>query len=97
MINGNNEAFGGRVMQINIDSFNKKETKSYFEERLPEYTFTKYGFERFYKCTKGILVYINSFVKVLSKDVIYNDEKIKETFLNGSNIDILALNIGYIK
>lgn len=80
MINGETGAFGGRMTQINIDPFTKEETLAYFQERMPEITFTDDGFERFYKCTRGIPAYINSFYNVLSSNDLYDENKIKETF-----------------
>ena len=60
-INGESGPFGGRLQQITIKPFTKEETKSYFEEKMSEIEFTEEGFERFYKCTRGIPLYINSF------------------------------------
>lgn len=80
MINGETGAFGGRMIQINIDPFTKEETHNYFKDRMPEIQFTEDGFERFYKCTRGIPAYINSFYNVLSSDNIYDDEEIKNIF-----------------
>jgi len=80
MINGETGAFGGRMIQLNIDPFTKEETYNYFKERMPEIQFTESGFERFYKCTRGIPAYINSFYNVLSSDIVYDDEEVKNTF-----------------
>jgi len=80
MINGETGAFGGRMIQINIDPFTAEETHNYFKDRMPEIQFTDDGFERFYKCTRGIPAYINSFYNVLSSDIIYDDEEIRNTF-----------------
>ena len=81
MINGQTGAFGGRMIQINIDPFSKQETKNYLDERLSNVKFTEDGFDRFYKCTNGIPAYINTFCNVLDSNVVYDCEKIKETFL----------------
>ena len=81
MINGQTGAFGGRMIQINIDPFSKQETKNYLDERLSNVKFTEDGFDRFYKCTNGIPAYINTFCNVLDSNVVYDSEKIKETFL----------------
>ena len=70
MLNGATGAFGGRMIQINIDPFTKQETESYFEERFPEIKFTQEGFNRFYEYTKGIPMYINSFYNALYEDLI---------------------------
>ena len=82
MLNGATGAFGGRMIQINIDPFTKKETESYFEERFPEIKFTQEGFNRFYKYTKGIPMYINSFYNALSSYETYDEELIDYIFLN---------------
>lgn len=82
MLNGATGAFGGRMIQINIDPFTKKETKSYFNDRFPEITFTDDGFNRFYEYTKGIPMYINSFYNALSSHETYDEELIDYIFLN---------------
>ena len=82
MLNGATGAFGGRMIQINIDPFTKKETKSYFNDRFPEITFTVDGFNRFYEYTKGIPMYINSFYNALSSHETYDEELIDYIFLN---------------
>lgn len=64
MINGPMGAFGGRMIQIDIGPFSKEETLSYINEKSGGITFSDDGFERFYKCTKGIPAYINSFCNV---------------------------------
>ena len=81
MINGQTGAFGGRMIQINIDPFTKQETKNYLDERLSSVKFTDDGFDRFYKCTSGIPAYINTFCNVLDSNILYDSEKIKETFI----------------
>ena len=82
MLNGATGAFGGRMIQINIDPFTKHETKSYFNDRFPEITFTDDGFNRFYEYTKGIPMYINSFYNALSSHETYDEELIDYIFLN---------------
>lgn len=89
MINGQTGAFGGRMIQINIDPFSKEETKSYVLERSNGITFTKKGFERFYKCTCGIPAYINSLCNILPDNQECDEELIKETLL--LNIDQVAI------
>ena len=82
MLNGATGAFGGRMIQINIDPFTKKETKSYFNDRFSEITFTDDGFNRFYEYTKGIPMYINSFYNALSSHETYDEDLIDYIFLN---------------
>ncbi len=79
-INGEGGPFGGRIQQITINPFSKEETKSYFEERMSEIKFTHDGFDRFYKCTRGIPLYINSFYNVMDSSQVYTSQLVKETF-----------------
>lgn len=81
MINGPNGAFGGRMIQFNIDPFGKTEVKGYLDEKLPEINFTDDGFERFYQCTRGIPAYINAFANTLSASETYDDETVRKTFI----------------
>lgn len=80
MINGQNGAFGGRMIQVNIDPFTQDELRGYLNEKVGELKFTEDGFQRFYECTRGIPAYINSFCNTMSSGEVYNSEKIKETF-----------------
>lgn len=80
-LNGETGAFGGRLIQISINPFSKEETKNYFEDKLNDITFTDDGFNRFYDCTRGIPLYINSFYNILSPNEVYDENKIKETFM----------------
>ncbi len=82
MLNGSTGAFGGRMIQININPFTKQETESYFEERFSEIKFTQEGFNRFYEYTKGIPMYINSFYNALSSHETYDEDLIDYIFLN---------------
>ena len=82
MLNGATGAFGGRMIQINIDPFTKQETESYFKERFAEIKFTQEGFDRFYEYTKGIPMYINSFYNALSSHETYDEDLIDYIFLN---------------
>lgn len=81
MINGQTGAFGGRMVQVNIDPFTKEETKNYLKDMNIGLNFTENGFDRFYKCTRGIPVYINSFANVLEANKLYDDSLIKENFV----------------
>lgn len=89
MINGQNGAFGGRMLQFNIDPFTKDETRRYLGERLPSLKFTDEGFERFYSCTRGIPAYINSLSSILPTDVNCDGEIIKEKLL--LNVDQIVI------
>lgn len=79
-LNGESGAFGGRLQQITINPFTKEETKAYFKDKMSEIKFTEEGFERFYKCTRGIPLYINSFYNVMDSNQIYTSEIVKKTF-----------------
>lgn len=79
-LNGESGPFGGRLQQITINPFTKEETKSYFKEKMSEIKFTEEGFERFYNCTRGIPLYINSFYNVMDSNQLYTEEIVKETF-----------------
>lgn len=81
MINGPIGAFGGRMIQIDIAPFSKNETLNYIKEKSNNIQFTEEGFERFYKCTKGIPAYINSFCNVLNSNMVYDADMIKEVFM----------------
>ncbi len=80
MLNGSTGAFGGRMIQIDIKPFSKNEVKSYLNDRMSELKFTEEGFNKFYDCTRGIPMYINSFCNVLMPNITYDENLIKETF-----------------
>ena len=94
MINGQKGAFGGRLIQINIDLFTYDETKAYIDEKSNNLKFSDDGFERFYKCMRGIPLYINSLSSILPNNVVCNEEIIKQTFK--LNIDQVAIMWIYI-
>ncbi len=81
MINGPMGAFGGRMIQIDIAPFSKEETFNYIRDKSDGIKFSDDGFERFYKCTKGIPAYINSFCNVLNPGEVYDSKKVKDTFI----------------
>ena len=87
MINGMDGAFGGRMIQIAIQPFTYEETKQYLTKKAKELKFTKKGFERFYKCTRGIPTYINTLASILPNNI---DENTIMEALN-LNIDQIAL------
>lgn len=88
MLNGTDGAFGGRMIQININPFTEDETKRFIDEKAEGIEFTDEGFERFYSCTRGIPAYINSFCSVLPNDRVSTGDLIKEKIL--LNIDQVA-------
>jgi uncharacterized protein len=82
MMNGPNGAFGGRMIQFNVDPFTEEEVKGYLDDKLPEIKFTDDGFQRFYECTRGIPAYINTFGNTMSASDVYDSENVKKTFFN---------------
>ena len=54
-----NGAFGGRMISININPFEKETVRNYILEKTPYILFTDDGFDRFYKCTSGVPSYVN--------------------------------------
>jgi len=89
MINGQNGAFGGRMLQFNVDPFSKEHTKEYLNTHIPTLSFTEDGFERFYSCTRGIPAYINSLASILPTDSKCTIETIKQTLL--LNVDQIVI------
>lgn len=89
MLNGQTGAFGGRMIQINIEPFSKEDTKNYVLERSNNITFTEEGFDRFYACTKGIPTYINSLCSILPSNSVCDKQTIEE--LIELNVDQIAI------
>ena len=87
-IAGQNGAFGGRMLTININPFSKQTTQNYLTQRAPELKFTQEGFERFYKCTSGIPYYINIFARQLPVNRELDENSIIDAFDN--NISFIA-------
>ena len=81
-IAGQNGAFGGRMLTININPFSKQTTQNYLTERAPELKFTQEGFERFYKCTSGIPYYINIFARQLPTNQELDENNVIDAFDN---------------
>ena len=48
---------------------------------MSEIKFTEEGFERFYKCTQGIPLYINSFYNIMDSNQVYTSEIVKKNIL----------------
>jgi AAA+ ATPase superfamily predicted ATPase len=87
-IAGQNGAFGGRMLTININPFSKQTTQNYLKERAPELKFTQEGFERFYKSTSGIPYYINIFARQLPVNRELDENSIIDAFDN--NLSFIA-------
>lgn len=90
-IAGRDGAFGGRMLNIEIHPFTKQTVQNYLNEKLPSLNFDDDGFERFYKCTNGIPFYVNTFAKLLPKDVHLNENKVKEEFRR--TLDLIAVHL----
>ena len=80
MINGPTGAYGGRMIQLNLNPFTKEDTYNYINERT-DILLDDEAFEEFYKLTRGIPSYINSFSNVLDSNIKYDKQSLKETFL----------------
>ena len=87
-IAGQNGAFGGRMLTININPFSKQTTLNYLNQRAPELKFTPEGFERFYKCTSGIPFYINIFARQLPVNQELDENNVADAFDN--NISLIG-------
>ena len=94
MINGQEGAFGGRLIQINIEPFTFDETKRYIDEKSNNLKFSDEGFDKFYAYTRGIPLYINSLSSILPNNLICDEDIIEETFR--LNIDQVAIMWIYI-
>ena len=87
MINGQQGAFGGRLIQINIEPFTFDETKRYVDEKSNNLQFTDDGFKRFYDCTRGIPLYVNSLASILPNNMLCDENIV---------LDVLQLNIDQV-
>ncbi|WP_427002999.1 AAA family ATPase [Methanobrevibacter intestini] len=79
-IAGQKGAFGGRILNFEITTFSFDTTKNYLKEKADYLKFTDDGLKRFYKCTKGIPYYINSFARLLPPNEKLNEDKIISEF-----------------
>ena len=80
MISGQEGAFGGRVLNIEIKPFSLDTTKNYLKEKLPQLKLTEQGYETFYELTHGIPFYINLFANLMPKDVKINEKDTLQYF-----------------
>jgi AAA+ ATPase superfamily predicted ATPase len=79
-IAGKNGAFGGRILNIEILPFPQETVETYLKEKIPSLILVNDGFKRFYKCTKGIPHYVNTFAKILPKNTPLDNKKVKNEF-----------------
>lgn len=82
MIASSGGVFGGRMMTFHINPFDKATVKNYLDQKADNLTFSKDGFERFYKCTSGIPSYINLFGRLLPNNVQLDAKLVKKEFIN---------------
>lgn len=78
----NDGVFGGRILTFDIPPFTKEVVREYLEEKVPSLIFEENGFERFYHCTKGVPFYVNTFARILPKEVPLDNDKVKIEFKN---------------
>lgn len=93
-LNGNKGAFGGRMLTIEIQPFSKQSTENYIKSMTRNIQLDDNGFERFYKCTRGIPYYINIFAKYLPENISLTENNIIELFKD--SIDYLAIHFIYM-
>ena len=79
-IAGQKGAFGGRILNFEITTFTFVTTKNNIKEKSDYHSCVGDGFKRFYKCTKGIPYYINSFARLLPPNEELNEDKIISEF-----------------
>lgn len=79
-ISSQNGAFGGRMLNIQLDPFSKETTRNYLRENASDLILTDKAFERFYKCTSGIPAYINIFGTLLPKNKQLDEKMIVDNF-----------------
>lgn len=75
-----NGVFGGRMISMHLNPFEKETVKNYLSEKAPYIQFSDDGFDRFYKCTSGIPSYVNIFASLLPINQELDDAKIKVYF-----------------
>ena len=75
-----NGAFGGRMISIHLNPFEKETVRDYLTQKAPYIKFSDDGFDRFYKCTSGIPSYVNIFASLLPINQQLDDNDIKIQF-----------------
>lgn len=93
-LNGKDGAFGGRMLTIEVHPFSKQTTREYIESIPRNILLDDGGFERFYKCTRGIPYYINIFAKILPENITLTENNIIELFKD--SIDYLAVHFVFM-
>ena len=68
------------MLNLEISPFTKETVKKYLNEKLPSLILEDSGLERFYQCTNGIPFYVNTFAKLLQKDIPLDENKVKDEF-----------------
>ena len=90
-IAGQKGAFGGRILNYEIKTFSYDTTRNYLSEKADYLEFTEDGFKRFYKCTRGILYYVNTFARLLPPCEKLDENKIKYEF--GKSLPLLLVHL----
>lgn len=80
LISSQNGAFGGRMINIQLDPFSKETTRNYLNKNANDLILTEQAFERFYNCTSGIPAYINIFGTLLPKNMELNEKMLLDYF-----------------
>ncbi len=74
-----NGIFEGKLYHLHLKEFNIHQTKDYLSLKLPELSF-KDSFDEFYNYTLGLPLYINTFAKLLPKNVDITTDRLDEEF-----------------
>ena len=82
------------MLTIEIYSFSKQTTREYIESIPRNILLDDRGFERFYKCTRGIPYYINIFAKILPENITLTENNISVLFKD--SIDYLAVHFVFM-
>ena len=82
------------MLTIEIQPFSKQTTENYIKSMTRNIQLDDDGFERFYKCTRGIPYYINIFAKYLPENITLTENNIIELFKD--SIDYLAIHFIYM-
>lgn len=73
--------FGGRMISFNLYPFEKECVRKYLSQRAPYLSFKDdIAFDRFYKCTSGILFYVNIFASLLPRDASLDENMVINNF-----------------
>lgn len=80
MLSGQEGAFGGRILNMEIKPFSKDTTSNYLKEKLPQLLLTQNACDKFYELTHGIPFYINLFANLMPKNIDIDENNILKYF-----------------